>query len=78
MSGQKRRSRTSTSAAHTLTSAAFAIEPDAGNCVSLSVDGLALGARQAYAFSDVFVYKVALTDAERQQLETHLAKTLTE
>jgi sialate O-acetylesterase len=27
---------------------------------------------------DVFVYKVALTDAERKQLETHIAKTLTE
>ncbi len=59
-------------------SATFAIEPDAGNRVSLSVDGLALGARQAYTFSDVFVYKVALTDAERKQLETHIAKTLTE
>jgi hypothetical protein len=27
---------------------------------------------------EVFVYKVALTDAERKQLETHIAKTLTE
>jgi sialate O-acetylesterase len=34
-------------------SAAFTVEPDAGNRVSLSVDGLTLGARQSYTFSDV-------------------------